>query len=96
MAVPDKREKRVVYPFYLKFCYTYWCSCFSQNQHGGSVAETCKCNRNFYFNSLDFFLALEYLHFSEVLLPMGMTAQGGTFQGPKWKQKPSWSFTQLC
>lgn len=72
--------------------YTYWCSCFSKNQHEGSAAWLANVTKKFDMNRF-FSLALACLHFSEVLLPVGMTTQGGIFQGLKWKQKPSWQFT---
>ena len=83
MITPDKREKCIVYPFYLKFYYVMLTDAAVFHKNSMRAVLLRLANVPKVLISIDLFLASECLHFSEVLLPVGMTAQGGTFQGLK-------------
>lgn len=89
---PLTRVEWILCPFYLKFCVIHTDAAVFQKNSMGLVLLGLQMCQNIWCEQI-FFLTLACLHFSEVLLPVGMTTQGGIFQSLKWKPKPSWWFT---
>lgn len=90
------RAEWILCLFYLQFYVIHTDATLFQKTAWRHCCWACKCARMFDMKRFFFFLALACLHFSEVLLPVGMTTQGGIFQSLKWKPKPRWWFTLAC
>lgn len=86
------REECILCAFYLKFYVILTDAAVFQKTSMGAVLLGLQMFQNIWYEQ-NFFLTFTCLHFSVVLLPVGMSTQGEIFQGLKWKQKPSWWFT---